>query len=162
MPNLTRDELRQRIAALQEEATALKNQFTTAVVSRDPQGSASELADLFEQYLKAGDRLQQAVERLEDVEERTASDYEQRVREEAQFARDMEDLAKIHEAKEWERRLQLLIDRINETPGRFVNRRSVAKWRGRLIKDMMTLFPNLTEAEAASKVDAAIGLEPPN
>jgi hypothetical protein len=70
MPNLTPDELRRRVAALQAEAKELRDNFTAAVVSRDLRTDTSALGNLFEEYLKAGDRLQQEVERLDDTEDR--------------------------------------------------------------------------------------------
>lgn len=71
----------------------------------------------------------------------------------------METLAEIANANEWERRLQALVSRINETPGRFVNRRSILKWRARIIEDMRTLRPNRTEIEVSNRVDGVFGLD---
>jgi len=64
---LTSDELRRRVAALQTEAAELRKQFSSEIVRVSPRVSKARLAELFADYLEAGDRLQTAVEQLQEV-----------------------------------------------------------------------------------------------
>lgn len=82
------------------------------------------------------------------------ADYDERLKDEERFAQELEILAKIAEANEWERRLKAFISRIDKS-----KRKSVLKSRDRLIKNLRLLRPRLTEAEAAASIDAAIGID---
>ncbi len=84
------------------------------------------------------------------------SDYDERLKDEERFAHDMDDLARIREAAEWERRLRQLVTSLGKT------KKTVLHYRSRLIRNAITLKPDMSEAAATAWVDSVIGLEPPN
>jgi hypothetical protein len=84
------------------------------------------------------------------------ANYDDYRRDEERFAQELDDLAKIRESMEWERRLKQLVDRLGKT------RKTVLAYRARLIRNAMQLRPDLSEAQASAWVDSIIGLEPAN
>ena len=84
------------------------------------------------------------------------ADYEDYRKDEEGFARELDDLVKIREAAEWERRLRELVARLGKT------RKTVLSYRSRLVRNALQLRPDLSEAQASAWVDSVIGLEPAN
>ncbi len=82
------------------------------------------------------------------------SDYDDDLKDEEQWARDLDDLPMIREAAEWERRLRALVSRTGK------NREIVLSYRLRLVRKAVKFRPDMPEAQASAWVDRVIGLEP--
>jgi hypothetical protein len=84
------------------------------------------------------------------------SDYDDYLKDQEQWAKDLDELAKIREAAEWERRLKALMARTGRS------RKTVLSTRSRLIQNAMKLRPDLSESQATAWVDSVVGLDPAN
>jgi hypothetical protein len=84
------------------------------------------------------------------------SDYDDYRNDEERWARELDDLGRIREAAEWERRLRELVARTGKT------KKTILHYRARLIRNAVKLRPDMSEVEASTWVDAVIGLEPAN
>lgn len=75
---------------------------------------------------------------------------------EERFLEELDVLAKLLEATEWERRLRELSVRLGKPKD------IVLRYRSRLVQNALRLRPDLSEAQACVWVDSIIGLQPAN
>jgi hypothetical protein len=84
------------------------------------------------------------------------ADYDDYLKDEERWARELDDLGRIREAAEWERRLRELVASTGKA------RKTILHYRARLVRNAVKLRPDMSEADASAWVDSVIGLEPAN